>query len=387
MKAFTMSDLRKKGDAPLSPKDRHSLNVGTGNYNRFAPLLPPPDGRRRINSKRKYENETPHSEPKTPRLDANTVFAQLKVAEDSVSEIRKNLNDAISIGESCYTSTDGGMGEAFFKLVKTVDLLIENQEKIISTVVDAMGMVSKGSAVPSYAAVAEGSRTRSTGRNNAQKAADVSPEELKVKKLKQAISKAEKSVTLFDLDLGSVPVLNRDTLSKKVTLALHERAQSEGIYKGNRPAAKEALDDILSCASIDILGKGSKTFYNKKDNNDPRNGKMCTVPIKLSFKDKNTRFQAELVLKKACKVKCATPYPRELRSVIDDFVKVCKQDRPGCFILAKVDVDKLLVSAKARTDKGWDDLGRTINIPLDLLDNAEQDPASQDDAVEMTNIS
>jgi hypothetical protein len=279
------------------------------------------------------------------------------------------------------------MGEAFFKLVRTVDLLIENQEKILSTVVDAMGMVSKSSAMPSYATVAEGSRARSSGRHNAQKTPDVSPEEIKVKKLKQAISKAEKSVTLFDLDLGSVPVLNRDTLSKKVTLALHDRAQSEGIYKGNRPAAEEALDDILSCASIDILGKGSKTFYNKKDNNDPRNGKMCTVPVKLSFKDKNTRFQAELVLKRACKVKCATPYPRELRAVIDDFVKVCKQDRPGCFILAKVDVDKLLVSAKARTDKGWDDLGRTINIPQDLLDNADQDPASQDDAVEMSNIS
>ena len=86
-------------------------------------------------------------------------------------------------------------------------------------------------------------------------------------------------------------------------------------------------------------------------------------------------------------MKCATPYPRELRAVIDDFVKVCKQDRPGCFILAKVDVDKLRISAKARTDKGWDDLGRTTNIPQDLLDNAEQDPASQDDAVEMSNIS
>jgi hypothetical protein len=279
------------------------------------------------------------------------------------------------------------MGEAFFKLVKTVDLLVENQEKILSTVVDAMGMVGKASAAPSYAAIAEGPRSRSSGRHYPQKASDVSPEELKVRKLKQAISKAEKSVTIFDLDLGSVPVLNRDTLSKKVTLALHDRAQTEGIYKGNRPAAEEALDDILSCASIDILGKGSKTFFNKKDNNDPRNGKMCTVPIKLSFKDKNTRFQAELALKKACKVKCATPYPRELRAIIDDFVKVCKQDRPGCFILAKVDVDKLLVSAKARTDKGWDDLGRTVNIPQDLLVNAELDPSSQDEAVEMSNIS
>ncbi len=155
-----MSDLRKKGDVPLSPKDRHSLRIGTGSYNRFAPLLPPPAGRRRINSKRKCEDDTPIIEPKTPRLDANTVFAQLKATEESVSEIWKDLNEAISIGESCYTSTDGGIGEAFFKLVKTVDVLIENQEKILSTVVDAVGVVSKSTTTRSCAAVAEGWRHR-----------------------------------------------------------------------------------------------------------------------------------------------------------------------------------------------------------------------------------
>jgi hypothetical protein len=69
------------------------------------------------------------------------------------------------------------------------------------------------------------------------------------------------------------------------------------------------MDDILSCASIDILGKGSRVFYNRKDTSDPRNGNMCTVPIKLTFRDKDVRFQAELALKKACKVKCGTPYP------------------------------------------------------------------------------
>jgi hypothetical protein len=125
----------------------------------------------------------------------------------------------------------------------------------------------------------------------------------------------------------------------------------------------------------------------QKDNKDPRNGKMCTVPIKLSFKDKDSRIQAELALKKACKVKCATPYPRELRSIIDDFVKVCKSDRLGCFILAKVEVEKLIVTARARTDKGWDDLDRTVSIPSDILDQAELESASQKEVVEMTNIS
>jgi hypothetical protein len=382
MKALTMSDLRKKGDVPLTPKDRHTMNIGTCNYNRFAPLQPPPMGRSRINSKRKYDDDTPTLEPKTPRLDANLVFSQLKASDEAVSEIRKTLDEAVKVGESCYSATDGGMGEAFFKLAKTVDLLVCNQEKILSTVVDAMGVLDKSSS----------STTSGRGKNTAtstqaKHVPEPTPADLKVKRIRQAISKAERSVTLFDLDLSSVPVLNRETLSKKVTLVLHNRAQSEGIYKDNPSAAEEAIDDILSCATIDILGKGSKVFYNRKDANDPRNGKMCSVPIKLTFKDKNTRFQAELALKKACKVKCATPYPKELRTVMDELVKSCKPDNPGCFILPKVDSEKMIITTKARCDKGWINLERSVNIPLDLLDSVEMDASPLDDASEMTPIS
>jgi hypothetical protein len=87
--------------------------------------LPPPSGRGRLNSKRKYDEDQPPSTPKAPRLDANAVFSQLKNTEEAVSEICKSLSDAIKVGESCYSANDGGMGEAFFKLTKTLDLIID----------------------------------------------------------------------------------------------------------------------------------------------------------------------------------------------------------------------------------------------------------------------
>jgi hypothetical protein len=90
---------------------------------------------------------------------------------------------------------------------------------------------------------------------------------------------------------------------------------------------------------------------------------MCTIPIKLTFKDKVTRFQAELSLKKVCKAKCGTPYPKELCDIMDGFVKECKAIKPGSFILAKVDMDKLLVTARARNDKGWEDINRSVSVP------------------------
>jgi hypothetical protein len=360
------------------------MNVGTGNYNRFAPLLPPPSGRGRLNSKRKLDSDSIQVEPKTPRLDANAVFEQLKGSEESLSEIRKTLSDAVSIGESCYSANDGGMGEAFFKLARTVDLLMVNQEKMLSTIVDAMGVVSNPPS-SSYASAAIRGK-KNLPREPSTRRDDQANPENKTRKLRQAITKAERSVTLFDLDLGSVPVLNRDTLSRKVTLYLHDRAQSQGIYKGNPAAAEEAIDEILSCATIDILGKGSQTFYNKRDNNDSRNGKMCTVPVKLTFRDKATRFQAELTLKKACKVKCSTPYPKKLRTIIDDLIKECKPANPGSFILAKVDLDKLVVSARARTDNGWRDLENSAKIPLDILDPTEI-AAAEDEVIDMVTVS
>jgi hypothetical protein len=385
MKALTMSDLRKKGDIPLSPRDRHSQSVGTGNYNRFAPLMPPPTGRGRLNSKRKLDDDLIATAPKTPKLDANVVFAQLKVTEDAVSEIRSSFNDAVAAGETCYTATDGGMGEAFFKLTKTINLLIENQEKVLSTVVDAIGLLGKPHSSYASAASSKQGNNRPTKGPLVNQAAD--PGEQKVRKVKQAIARAERSVTIFNLDLGPVPILNRETLSKKVTILLHERAQNEGIHQGNKPAAEEAMDDLLSCASIDILGKGSRPFYNRKDTADPRNGKMCTVPIKLSFKDKETRFQAEMTLKKACKVKCGTPYPKKLRIIIDEFVNACKADSPGNFILAKVDVEKMLVTAKARSDKGWTELNRSVPIPVDLLDPTELAAANDEEMCEESPLS
>jgi hypothetical protein len=324
---------------------------------------------------------------KTPKLDHNIVFEQLKSSEEVMVSIKESFKDALSFGENCYTATDGGTGEAFFKLAKTVELLIANQEKMFTVMVDAVGAVGKAPKASYSSALSKSGKSGpdASGRARLMSAAPADP---RPKKLQQAISKAEKSVNLFDLGLGPVPVINRKTLSRKVMLLNHEKAKSTGIYKGNHDAAAETMDDILSCASIDFLGKGSRLFYNKKDTSDPRNNKMCTVPVKLTFRDKNTRFQAEQTLKKACNVKCSTPYPKKLRSIIDSFIKDCKVTKSGCFILARVDVENLCIMARARTDSGWEDLKNKVNISLDLLDPVElAAPSEGEDESEMTCIS
>ena len=95
---------------------------------------------------------------------------------------------------------------------------------------------------------------------------------------------------------------------------------------------------------------------------------MCTIPVRLDFKSKENRIQAETTLRKICKVSCATPYPRKLRSMLDEILKEGKKQHSKCYIRTKVNVEDLTIEAHARTSDGWVDLKLKKDIPLDILD-------------------
>ena len=132
--------------------------------------------------------------------------------------------------------------------------------------------------------------------------------------------------------------------------------------------ASEMIDDALSCSQLEFLGSGTRKFYNNRDKTDKRNGKMCTVPVRMDFKNKETRIQAENTLRSICKVKCSIPYPRKLRTLINETIAEGKKRMDKCFIKVKVDIDNLKLSASARTDQGWTNLELDQNIPLDILE-------------------
>jgi len=200
--------------------------------------------------------------------------------------------------------------------------------------------------------------------------------EIHQKKVKQDISKAERSTILFDLNLGNVPIINKETLSSKVTYAIHTAA-AEGpeVAAGNysRKDTAVMLDDILTCASLDFLGNGSKKYYNQKEKNDPNNGKFCTIPAKLTFKTKEERVRAEQAIRKLCKVRCSVPYPKKLRGMINSLIQEGRSKSPGNYIQVKVDTDQMKLVARAsirqENDRyAWENLDIDMTIPDDILD-------------------
>ena len=89
-----------------------------------------------------------------------------------------------------------------------------------------------------------------------------SPEESAKAKVKKALRDAEKKSIIFNLDLGPVPTINKDTLSRKVTVALSNKAK-EGNHDYNLNDAKDTIDDVLSCSKLKFMGSSTRAYHNK----------------------------------------------------------------------------------------------------------------------------
>jgi hypothetical protein len=121
------------------------------------------------------------------------------------------------------------------------------------------------------------------------------------KKFVQAVREAEKATLIFNMDMGNVPIMNPGTMNRKFSLALKAKAAAEDGNANGIPKADTVaqLDDTLSMVkSMEYFGKTTKKV---------NNGDYFTIPVKLSYKDKDTRIAAETNLRKLGKVSCSVP--------------------------------------------------------------------------------
>jgi hypothetical protein len=190
---------------------------------------------------------------------------------------------------------------------------------------------------------------------------------------KESIWEAERSTLIFNLDLGKVPVLNKDTMSKRATLALTTMAATKEKKTGSVPSSEavDAIDDVLSIVKdMAFLGNSTKTY---RKAGDDRSGGFCTVPVKYEFRDRDTKAQAERVLRKYCDVQCATPYPPMVRECIKQIVAESKKAYPDNFIRVTIDTQKMLFKVSRNApdtsdNPGWHSRDVDIPIPTEAMD-------------------
>ena len=145
--------------------EKHLLAAGTGNYNRFAPIGP--RDRSFSTGKRHRSAEPVPPAPKAPRLDANTVFAQLKDQETTLAEATTLLKLASETSEECCSEKDGAIGTIIHSLLKVMSIMIISHQNITSAIVDSVKLSETSNATPNTTAPTSGkdpaNRNSSTG--------------------------------------------------------------------------------------------------------------------------------------------------------------------------------------------------------------------------------
>jgi hypothetical protein len=228
--------------------------------------------------------------------------------------------------------------------------------------------------IPAPSAKKKGAGSGSGSGQTTGKESDSDEGNLVHKKFKEAIKTAERSTLLFNLDMGKVPLMSKETMNKKATLALAAMAAKKEKKNTSIPSedAVAAIDDCLSATTgMDFFGSTTKTYRNPRD---PNSAAFCTVPVKYEFKDKDDKARAEKILRDLCDVHCTTPYPVMVRECIKQIIEKVKLEFPENLIKVSVDCNSHVFKI-ARKEKGtgnsvmpWIPYKLSILIPDDVLD-------------------
>jgi hypothetical protein len=148
-----------------------------------------------------------------------------------------------------------------------------------------------------------------------------SGEEKKLREFRDAISDGEKATLNFNLDMGRIPVMNKDTMSKRATLALSAMAAKIESKPGKSPSSVpsaesvEALDDVLSMVeNMELYGNETKTY---KHPSDKLSGAFCTVPVGYEFSTPAIKFKAKKFYGKCAEPSAPLPTLWESGSVLN----------------------------------------------------------------------
>jgi hypothetical protein len=192
----------------------------------------------------------------------------------------------------------------------------------------------------------------------------------------KAVKDAERSILVFNLNLGNTPIMNPNTISGKVTLSLLNLMKAKEETLTPTQGAKEFIDDILSQV-VKMEFFGTKTSLCKHPGNSALNGSFYTIPVKMMFKDRKGAQTASELLRECIGLSSTTPYHRSLRAAITLAVKMIREENPGYQAKANLDLNGKTLKCFIRTDTtppgNWAPYGRNIPLP-----NVALDPSSRD---------
>jgi hypothetical protein len=195
------------------------------------------------------------------------------------------------------------------------------------------------------------------------------PKPTKEELFHKSVKDAERSLLIFNLDLGQRPTMNPSTISGKVTLSLLNKMAAKEGSSSHSQEAKDFIDDILSQV-VKMEFFGSKTIPCKSSNNSQDNAKFYTIPVKLMFKDRKAAQTAADLLRDYLGLNSTTPYHKNLRAAMNRTISSVKQSYPGYQVKTNLDLHgrslKCFIRKDIKPPGNWAPHGD--NIPLSYAD-------------------
>jgi len=182
------------------------------------------------------------------------------------------------------------------------------------------------------------------------------------KELLDVLRKCEKTAILYDTNLGTIPIANRQKLNHALSAGIREAAVSKAEEDGVDPAeAVRVTDDALSLVTdMSFMGQASRPVKNKP---------FCSLPIRMEFEDKGARIHFERTIKAHCGVRATMSLPPTIRAAQTKFYNDIKDRYKDEIVMVRVNVEKLRFMAFHKVDKGpkWLECMETEEIPHDIL--------------------
>ena len=299
-------------------------------------------------------------------VDRNQAFRSMADEEEKFKMARSLVE---KVKEGVKAAKDKGMEGPIWAILQNIsewmDVTTGVQETTANVVVDSFNKV---------ASPLRKSRRDSPGKRGKP---EISEEEAAImakrKKFGQEVREAERSTLIFRTHMGATPIMNPETMKRKFTENVIANAAAVELKEDGRPspAVAEQLDDALAMVTkMEFFGKQTKKSKNKKGEEED----FCTIPVKLCFKDKETREAADSRMRKLCKMGGTVPYHRTLRNVINRTIEDCKAKYPDSFIQVKVDVEKFQLRVSRNRSGEWMNDVERIDLPDSVLDLSRTGP-------------
>jgi hypothetical protein len=285
--------------------------------------------------------------PPIPKLDVGRIRDLLVKANEMAGTIRTRFSG-------------DGASEEMKELARFNMTLLD----LVSAVVEEGIIPMSSPAGPSFASVAGSTPT-----------APIIPSKPRAEpgtaELKAALTAAEKSAIVFDVDLGPSPVANRATLNGAFAAGLKTATLKVAAEAGgDANEAIRVVNDALSCAdNVDFKGQTSAKRIDKRDPENPIVSPFCSMPVKLDFPDRNTRIHFERTLRKHCNLKASISLPTTIRKYQALYLKSMRTHFPGRAVMVRPDTASLTLITLVKEEGGsaWRRCPGGHPIPRDIM--------------------